>query len=212
LEKGLVSLSCRCGSSGHVEQAMFCQDLPKPILFHPLKHHLGYISAYIHKSVSQAPEVSKLKADLLSLGTSQLDLYCGPLSPQEIARQVILHLQEQELLQQEAFGFYLRAEGKDYRCLTLSDGTDWVLRWGVVEGRHVHLHPARYAAHTVRVKAATLKTAVATVIAAGQQDLPEIDLPLINRIRVAWLDLPPVKALAPQEGAGKFLQFLLQRL
>ncbi|MFD2512800.1 hypothetical protein ACFSRY_02870 [Pontibacter locisalis] len=187
---------------------MFSSELPKPILFHPLKHHLGYIIQYIRRNTKST--ASEIRKDLLTLGTSQLDLYCGALSPQQVAQEVSTHLKEQELLQPEIFRDYLKEAEKDYRCITLSDTTDWVLRWGVIEGRYVHLHPARYAVYTIRVKAAALKTAIAVVIATQRYMASETDLSLINKVRKEWLDLAPVKSFRSTEGAGKMLELLLK--
>lgn len=186
---------------------MFSTELPKPILFHPLKHHLGYIIHYIHNS--SATTISKIREDLQTLGTSQLDLYSGPLMPLQIAEEVISCLQEHELLQPESFEAYLLAAKSDYRCITLSDTTDWVLRRGLVEGRHVHLHPARYATHTLRVKANALKTAIAAVIAANKCGARAVmDTRFINEVRTEWLALPPVKDISLSEGLGNMIMLL----
>lgn len=151
-----------------------------------------------------------MQADLRTLGTSQLDLYFGPLSAEDIATETITYLQKQKLINPVSFRQFLDEGGSDYRCITLSDKTDWVLRWGVVEKRHVHLHPARYTSHTTRVKAAALKTAIATVIVATQLQLPISELSTVNRVRKEWLGLSPVKWLNEQEGIGKFLKLLQQ--
>lgn len=188
---------------------MYSPKLPEPILFHPFKHHLGSILAYIKENRSIKPD--QLRTDLLSLGTSQLDLYFGPLSPGQVAQETIDYLQVNNLLSPTAFKQLLQQSGSDYHCITLSDGTDWVLRWGVVQSRHVHLHPARYASHTTRVKAAALKTAIATVIASGQLHLPIFSLSTINRVRAEWLGLSPVKWVSEHEGIGKFLKLLQQQ-
>lgn len=82
------------------------------------------------------------------------------------------------------------------------------LRWGVVAGRHVHLHPARYAAHTIRVKANVLKTAIAALIAAGGQR-EEVAIGLVNQVRAQWLALPPVKSLSEEAGAARLMKLLL---
>lgn len=178
---------------------MFSTQLPAPILFHPLKHHLGYIKAFVDQSA--AAPAAGIKAALHTIGSSQLDLYTGPLSPLQIAREVLQHLQERHLLQPTAYQDYLAASGAAYRVAQLSDGTDWILRWGVVEGRHVHLHPARYARHTLRVKAAVLKIAVAAFVSAKKSgENPVMDTAYINRVRAAWLGLPPVKDLSLSEG------------
>ena len=136
-----------------------------------------------------------------TIGSSQLDLYTGPLSQQQIAREVLQYLEERHLLQPLAYQHYLAASGTSYQIATLSDGTDWILRWGVVEGRHVHLHPARYARHTLRVKAAVLKIAIAALLSTKKSgENTVMDTAYINRVRAAWLALPPVKDLSLSEG------------
>ncbi|MEJ8803647.1 hypothetical protein [Pontibacter sp. H249] len=188
---------------------MFSPDLPEPILLHPFKHHMGFILAYIQANKFISP--AELQEDLLTLGTSQLDLYFGPLSPEQISRETIGYLQQHGLLSPAAFKEYLLAGNSGYRCITLSDCTDWVLRWGVVENRNVHLHPARYTAHTTRVKATALKTAIATLIASAQLGLPAAGIGTINKVRAEWLGLSPVKWVSKQEGIGKFLHLLQQQ-
>ena len=184
-------------------------DLPKPVLFHPLKHHLLYIRSFITENAA-TPE-AMLKAALRTIGSSsQLDFYTGLLSPWQIAQESILYLQQKDLLAPEAYRLYLAACGTDYRVVSLSDGTDWVLRWGVVAGRHVHLHPARYAANTTRIKANILKTAVATLLLAQRQGKKEADLQLINQARAQWLGLAPLKEYHAEEGLGKLIQQLQQ--
>ncbi|WP_242923797.1 hypothetical protein [Pontibacter liquoris] len=185
---------------------MLLPELPEPILLHPLKHHLGYLQAFVRQG-SGAP-FPELQAALLTIGTaSQLDLYTGPLSLQQISEEVILYLQQHNLLAPEAFQQFLLSGESAYQLLTLSDTTTWVLRWGVVAGRHVHLHPARYAAHTIRVKANVLKTAVALALATERLK-PPVTLAVVNEVRTAWLGLPPVKAYSPADGTGRLLAML----
>lgn len=146
---------------------------------------------------------------LRSIGQSQLDFYTGAMPPLQIAQEVISYLQQHSLLAPEAFYNYLASGGGHYQTITLTDGTDWVLRWGVVAERYVHLHPARYAAQTIRIKAVSLKTAIATTVAAAQTNY-SIDLELVNKVRAEWLQLPPLTVLTPTEGAGKLIALLQQ--
>ena len=187
-------------------QPMAKANLPAPVLFHPLKHHLGFIKGFIQEQIN-CP-ASDVGAALQSIGTSQLDFYTGTMSPEQIAREVILYLQQHNLLKPEVYLTYLAETGTHYRTITLSDNTDWVLRWGVVAGRYVHLHPARYAAQTIRVKATSLKTAIATTIAARRTAQPITDVELLNKVRTEWLHLPPLTILKPDEGAGRLLELL----
>ena len=186
---------------------MFSAQLPAPILFHPLKHHLSYIQAFVAHST--ATPKADIRAALLTIGGSQLDLYTGPLSPLQIADEVLQYLQEHCLQHSAAYQDYLATAGSAYQLVSLSDGTDWVMRWGVVEGRHVHLHPARYAACTLRVKANALKTAIAALVAAKRGgESASMDTQFINQVRAEWLLLPPVKDLSLSEGLGSMLALI----
>ena len=186
---------------------MFSAQLPAPVLFHPLKHHLGYIKAF----VAQSPTTSEteLKAALQTIGSSQLDLYMGPLPPGQIAQEVLQYLNERCLQHPVLYQEFLVATGTSYRLLTLSYKSDWVLRWGVVEARHVHLHPARHSRHTLRVKANVLKTAVATAIAAKRcGEYQYMDAQYTNKVRAAWVALPPVKDAGLSESLRHMLGLL----
>lgn len=185
---------------------MYTAELPRPILFHPLKHHLQYSREFIR--LNTGAEAADLKAAFLTIGNSQLDFYTGDLTAQQIAQEVIDKLQERALLSAEAYRLYLTAAGSDYRTLRLSDGSDWVLRWGVVAERYVHLHPARYAQHTMRVKANALKTAIAGLLASRRFGKTEVDLQLVNQVRMEWLGLAPVKHFETEAGLGKLIQSL----
>ncbi|WP_188503200.1 hypothetical protein [Pontibacter amylolyticus] len=168
---------------------MLRPDLPQPILFHPLKHHLVYIRQFI-QAHSEADD-SFLQAQLRTIGSSQLDLYLGELSALQIADETILYLQKHHTLAPEAYRLYLSGSGAAYQLISLSDESEWVLRWGVVEGRHVHLHPARYSRYTLRVKANTLKSAVAVSMAVRRYKQP-LSLALVNQVRTQWLGLAPI--------------------
>ncbi|MBC5776018.1 hypothetical protein H8S95_18220 [Pontibacter sp. KCTC 32443] len=190
-----------------LQPAIANADLPAPVLFHPLKHHLGYIRTFISNHVRNRQQ--EIAPALQSIGRSQLDFYTGHLSPASIASEVILYLDRHQLLQPDAYLSYLSGRDNHYQTITLSDGTDWVLRWGVITDRYVHLHPARYASQTIRVKAVSLKTAIAATIAAQQLNT-SIDLQLVNHVRAQWLYLPPLTVLTPTEGAGKLIVLLNQ--
>jgi len=186
---------------------MMEQPLPEPILFHPLKHHLGFLKDFVASSIA-SPEPELIRT-FKRIGGSQLDLYIGPLSPLQIAEEVILYLQQQCLLMPEEYQSYLGAGG--YRLCSLSDGSAWTLRWGVHAGRHVHLHPGRYSLHTLRVKANHLKTALAVAIASIKYNQP-VTLPLLNQVRAGWLALPPVPGYTSEEGLGKVLDLVLNKV
>ncbi|TPE45001.1 hypothetical protein [Pontibacter mangrovi] len=181
--------------------------LPKPILFHPLKHHLGYIREFAQATAQLLPEQELMRA-FRRIGGSQLDLYIGPLSPVQISEEVILYLQQQKVQGPEDFRSFLAPAG--YRICTLSDRSAWALRWGVQQGRHVHLHPGRYALHTLRVKANHLKTALAVSIASIKYKR-SANLQLLNQVRGQWLGLSPVPGYTSDDGLGKVLELVLRQ-
>jgi hypothetical protein len=187
---------------------MQAPDLPMPILFHPLKHHLGYIRAFIDAyGCSSAVASNKIREALLTIGNSQLDLYTGILSQEAIAEEIAEFLGKEQLLRPELYRRFLQ-EGQGYRLVKLSDATDWVLLWGEDENRFVHIHPARYAHNTCRVKATALKTVIAVLIYLRQSGEKEINTNLVNKIRQRWLELPPVRIFSIDEGAGKLFNLI----
>ena len=179
--------------------------IPEPVLLHPLKHHLHYIRQFI-KSASKYTEQEIITA-LQTIGASQLDLYTGELSLRQIAQQNIEYLQRQNLLSPQTYKRYLQANGLDFQMFALSDGSDWVLRWGKHEARYVHLHPARYTRNTIRVKATSLKTAIAIKLFSSELQAAA-DLEMLNKLRREWLNLPPVKAPIQGEAFRKLFSLL----
>lgn len=180
-------------------------QVPKPILFHSLKHHLQYIRYFI--KTAGIGNITEIKNTLQTIGTSQLDLYTGELTPLQIAQETIFYLEQHDSLSPEGYSAYLANAGASYRVIKLSDNTDWILRWGVQIDSYVHLHPARYTCNTKRVKATALKTAIATTVYSHHTE-SEINLSLINQIRTEWLGLSQIKALSINEGLSIIINLL----
>ena len=175
------------------------KSVQPPVLFHPLKHHLLWLRSFIAESAGPGEAaLPRVAAQLLTAGNSQMDLYTGTLGSAALAAEVIGYLAGHQLLDPDGYGTLLAQSG-GYRLVTLSDGSQWVLRWGEVAGCHVHIHPARHSPHSVRVKASTLKTALLAGIwermhgrAAGLDE--------VNGLRQAWLGLPPIRSAEEAEG------------
>ena len=67
---------------------------------------------------------------------------------------------------------------------------------GITPERYVHIHPAKYSRHTIRVKANTLKTVLALKYASIKlMDKPNYNLQEVNRIRVELLGFSPIKSI-----------------
>lgn len=158
------------------------------ILFNPFKHHLGALQQLL-ATVSPAD----LPAALQKIGTSQMDMYTGHLSPEAIFEEIISQLAAQEMHLPATFAAATAAR-QGYLEVTLSDTSRWVLRLSDDPERYIHLHPGRYSPHTLRIKAAALKTAMAYKAAAGNGGLSGDLLPDMNAVR-AVAGLSPVRSI-----------------
>jgi hypothetical protein len=134
-----------------------------------------------------------------------MDLYFGILSPAEISSCIISELRKKGLFDHNVYYSWLSEEENKYQLLTISDGSVWTLRRGNEPERYVHIHPGRYSAHTVRVKSTTLKTII--FILAYQKIYPDItvDVSIINKLRLEYLNTPPIKSVRKSSGIHKVL-------
>ncbi|AHM59879.1 hypothetical protein D770_08080 [Flammeovirgaceae bacterium 311] len=177
------------------------------VLFNALKHHQGYLQQLV-KNTPPSITPHELRRLLLPIGAAQLDFYTGPLAVDVLVQEVKRLLLRQELLAPEAYTAWISGNN-GYRLISLSDHSSWVLRVGRLKNQWVHLHPARYSLHTRRIKAHSLKTALAYAILYPQQAaVSPPKLVIVNQVRQAF-DLPPLAARQLQQGLGEVLQLLL---
>jgi hypothetical protein len=167
-------------------------SLPKPIAFNCWKHHLGFIK----KSLSNQTNYSKSESFILDviqfLGESQFDLYTGTLNEVKISEEVIHHLKSVNALDFINYNVWLNSDGNDYKCISLSDGSNWTLRLGQGDDRYIHIHPSRHSKKTQRVKNSTLKTAYAYLFYYGISS-DEVLIEKVNFVRRKFVKLPPFK-------------------
>jgi hypothetical protein len=156
------------------------------ILFHALKHHLQTIVSWLAENRYQWNIDVKLQ--IMSFGNSQLDFYTGELSVQDIKDEVYRRLQEENVLERKAYESWINDNG-GYCTIMLSDGSEWTLRY-ITEAEYVHLHPSRYAKHTLRIKANALKTCVCFLL-LNKEDIV-FSNEVMNYYRGRFLQLPPV--------------------
>jgi hypothetical protein len=168
-------------------------NLPSPILFHPLKHHLGYIRHFIQHSTDE-----EFFAAIPRIGTSQMDLYCGELNLLSIGQEILRQLAAREIVAESDFISFLR-QGNGYQNLTVSDGSIWTLLRGDDPELYVHIHPARYARHCIRVKAGALKTAM---VMQRYGLTPNSETAQVNALRKS-IGLSAIKNLEESEGIGR---------
>jgi hypothetical protein len=106
-------------------------------------------------------ERADMYALLNTIGGNLLDVYTGRLTPEQIATEVIEHQELVAISNCADYSSWLQQGNAGYRCVMLSDTSRWTLRLGILPQRFIHIHPGRYSAHTVRIRATNLKTALA---------------------------------------------------
>lgn len=173
------------------------------ILFNGLKHHRQSIQEFIQMYAIR--ELPLLSQALTAIGNSQMDLYLGNLTETEIFTEVLLQLTRLEALHEEAYRQFLQPH--HYQTIDLCDGSRWVLRLGKHRGQYIHIHPGRYSPHTLRVKATTLKTAIAVQIWHKEHPEP-LDTVVLNRLRKETLGLSPVRTLSEVQTVTQLIQVL----
>ena len=65
-------------------------QIAQPVLFNPLKHHLGYIKDYIYHNSEYENDIklTDIIRELKHLGTSVMDIYTGSLPVEIICNEV----------------------------------------------------------------------------------------------------------------------------
>lgn len=155
--------------------------------------------------------LTALGRQLVVIGTELMDLYSGVLTPMQIADHVVTTLRTEQHLELGAYRSGLKASG-GYGVLTFpEDNSRWVLRMGEEDGRYVHVHPARWAPHTRRVRANVLKTAVMVLAHIRVHGGNPRDVRLINQVRKQYLGLSPIGNLSGDQGLGVVLDILEPR-
>lgn len=150
-----------------------------------------------------APE--QLATAVCVLGNSQMDIYYGELDIPALYQEIMQYITHAGVGEEAAYTAWLQQAG-GYRELTLSDGSRWILLQGIEPGKYIHIHPARYSLHSLRVKATTLKTAIACLVYYPGNKAP--DLEALNEVRKTVLQLSPVKGTAQCHHLWKVMAML----
>jgi hypothetical protein len=178
-------------------------QIPEPFQFNPLKHHLAYIKNFFLREPETHAEKDLIR-EIKHLGSSVMDVYTGQLKIEEIINEVGSFLSSSELLSIEKFPSWTGTNYSDFKIITLSDGSQWTLKFYQGGSRFVHLFPARSSPHTFRIKANTLKSAILYVLIIGKDYITGDDL---NRTREI-AGLSPVKEIAETEAISEMIEIL----
>ncbi len=184
-------------------------EAPAPVLLNTWKHHAGALRFHIRQTIAAGPALDDLANNLVVVGSVLMDLYLGELSPLEIGKSVIALLEGDSRLSLAAFRPWIESN-RGYRTVTLpEDASEWVLRVGDESDRYLHVHPARWAPKTCRVKANVLKTAILVLTYTGIHGGDPRDVALVNRVRRDYLELAPLgRELDGEQGIGQIIQLL----
>jgi hypothetical protein len=186
-------------------------EVPPPVLFNTWKHHAGALRQRVEEVARAGPAaLPELAERLVVMGTELMDLYTGAFSPTEVAEKVVAALRAAGRLEPDAYRAWLQESG-GYAVIELAeDRSRWVLRQGAEGERYVHVHPARWAPQTRRVRANVLKTAVMVLACAAVHGGEPLDVRLVNAARTKYLGLSKVRALADDQGLSAVIDVLRQ--
>lgn len=181
-------------------------QIPEPVLFNPLKHHLVFMREFI--SIKTEDGTNDEKKDLLKelkhLGTSVMDVYSGSLSVLNICNEVKEFLKQNLISEKELFSLWAGIRVNDFRVISLSDGSRWTLKYHDNNIRFVHVFPARNSQHTFRVKSNTLRSALLYLIIIGKDFITGDDL---NKVRTLS-GLSPIKDPVDTEAITEMISIL----
>ena len=184
--------------------------IPEPLLFNCWKHHLGFIKEEL--SIVRIKDEKDLKDFIKKLnvmGNSLSDLYTGLMSVQQIINHIIKNINELNVNDESSYKVWLHNENRDYKIIKLSDDSTWALRHGNEKKRYIHIHPARYSVHSIRVKSLSLKTASLLILWIKNFGGATEDIKLLNQLRFNYLEASPVKTVPPNSGLGKIIKLFV---
>ncbi len=181
-------------------------QIPEPLLFNPLKHHLGFIKEFINLKIEDESNtvIKNLIKELKHLGTSVMDIYTGSLSVINVCKEVEAFLELKDILWREPYSLWAGTNLNNFRIISLSDGSQWTLKYHNNEIRYVHLFPARSSPYSFRGKSNTLKSALLYYILIGKDFITGDDL---NKVRIL-LSLSPIKDTVDTEAITEMIEIL----
>lgn len=180
-------------------------QIPEPFLFNPLKHHIGFIREFINLNIDKpCTDLQCLTRDLKHLGTSVMDIYTGSLPIRNICFEVEAFLKQKDIFRRETYSVWAGTNMNCFRIISLTDGSQWTLKFHPNPLRFIHVFPARNSQHTFRIKSNTLKSALIYNIIIGKDLVTRDDL---NKVR-PLLGLSPVKNAIDIEAILEMIEIL----
>ena len=163
---------------------------------------MAFIENRVKDFYGQDPK--DLVKELKHLGTSVMDIYKGVLSLDEIFSELKEILDKKKIISREHFARWAGSGFDNFCIITLSDNSQWTMKYHDDEKRYVHVFPARSGFQTFRVKANTLKSAILYLVLIGKDYISDDDL---NKAR-ALAGLSPVKEIADAVSVTEMIEIL----
>jgi hypothetical protein len=180
-------------------------SIPEPFQFNPLKHHLSYIRGFTDDRLSEGGNsIAIISKEIRHAGTSVMDVYTGSLQVDKLLGEVRELLVSKGLDDEESFSKWTGKNFRDFSLISLSDESQWILKYHDDRKRYVHLFPARLSPHSFRVKANTLKSAIIYIISTGKDFISREDLNHSRRI----IGLSPVNDTGEVEAIINMIEIL----
>ena len=181
-------------------------NIPEPLNFNPLKHHLGFIRSFIVQNSVPGQDIIRKEVlpRLCHLGTSVADIYTGALSLEQVSGEMLAFVRSQGLTNEDHFARWINNNNLGYRKHYLSDSSVWVVKYLEYRYRYVHFFPGRHREKTLRTRGNTLKTAILYDILFDHGDVLLSDL---NHVR-HMLRLSPLKDTSAVPGIISAIRML----
>ncbi len=171
-------------------------EIPIPVTYNPYKHHYKFLLEAVKDWSRMSWE--EIAPNMLLIGNNLIDFYLGELTVKEVANQTIAYFERAGIKGKSEFLEWL--DPPHWKKIVLSDASEWLIKQGNDEKRFIHIHPAKFSPHTIRVRAVTLKTVLALEIEQIKiQAVATQNLVHVNRVRSEFLNLSPVKSLRKNE-------------
>ncbi len=170
-----------------------------PFMLNGWKHHMGFLKEQIRKWSKKPEQTFPLfAAKLKVLGDSLFDIYSGNLESDQIASELRKKLDDFNVFERHAYERWINSSTQCFWQLSISDGSEWVMRQGDSDEFYIHIHPARHSLHTERLKANQLRSALAALIMANMRS-EQPNMKILNEVRQQYLGLSKVsKPLAKE--------------
>ena len=167
-------------------------EIPLPIQYNPYKHHFSFLLSEMAEW--QKSDWSVTEKTMLLIGNNLFDFYLGELTPEQICKATLTYFETKNITTKTAFNKWMGTA--EWKKITLPDESKWLIKKGIQANRFIHIHPAKFSKHTIRVRATTLKTVLTLCVhKIPILDDAELNLMAVNQQRSSYLQLSPIKSL-----------------